>query len=270
MNIYRHQYSRRLRNEPRGSSNTKTVSVTICGILQRGEPMPVPTPEGDPQSVILLLIPLFHVTGTSIMLVLMHKWDVNKGRSVETPHQDPGCQVNTPSQPSPQSSALTLSQGSSNQKSVPSTVFNLVEKSKEFESLDTVLFTGAPASESMLEKAKKGVSRSTLFVYIPSCPCFDDRLIDIADPKCTQTPDDGTTKSLVHDTSPAERVLDSLLVLLASSGRPLPVNDVLAMNDSDLKRKPNEPGEIWIRGPNVMKAYWDDPRSAPLLTFDCY
>uniref|UniRef100_A0A0W0G5J6 AMP-dependent synthetase/ligase domain-containing protein n=1 Tax=Moniliophthora roreri TaxID=221103 RepID=A0A0W0G5J6_MONRR len=181
-------------------------------------------------------------------LVLMHKWDVNKGRSVETPHQDPGCIL---SACLPTAVKIIKSEKVRMTGNVPSTVFNLVEKSKEFESLDTVLFTGAPASESMLEKAKKGVSRSTLF--IPS-----------------QTPDDGTTKSLVHDTSPAERVLDSLLVLLASSGRPLPVNDVLAMNDSDLKRKPNEPGEIWIRGPNVMKAYWDDPRSAPLLTFDCY
>ncbi|ESK88850.1 amp-dependent synthetase and ligase [Moniliophthora roreri MCA 2997] len=170
-------------------------------------------------------------------LVLMHKWDVNKGRSVETPHQDPGCIL---SACLPTAVKIIKSEKVRMTGNVPSTVFNLVEKSKEFESLDTVLFTGAPASESMLEKAKKGVSRSTL------------------------------SQVLVHDTSPAERVLDSLLVLLASSGRPLPVNDVLAMNDSDLKRKPNEPGEIWIRGPNVMKAYWDDPRSAPLLTFDCY
>ncbi|KAK1222108.1 hypothetical protein PQX77_015032 [Marasmius sp. AFHP31] len=38
----------------------------------------------------------------------------------------------------------------------------------------------------------------------------------------------------------------------------MPVNDILIMKD-DIEPPIGQPGEIWIRGPNVMKEYWDDP-----------
>ncbi|THV00376.1 acetyl-CoA synthetase-like protein [Dendrothele bispora CBS 962.96] len=45
-----------------------------------------------------------------------------------------------------------------------------------------------------------------------------------------------------------------------SCGRPSPVNDLLIMQNGK-KCPPRTAGEIWIRGPNVMKGYWGDPVS---------
>jgi acyl-CoA synthetase (AMP-forming)/AMP-acid ligase II len=55
---------------------------------------------------------------------------------------------------------------------------------------------------------------------------------------------------------------------LPSSGLPSPVNDILIMKDE--KAQPiGEVGEIWLRGPNVMKEYWGDrgtrEPTAPLI-----
>jgi len=44
----------------------------------------------------------------------------------------------------------------------------------------------------------------------------------------------------------------------STSGLPSPVNDVLIVKDG--KALPaGEVGEIWLRGPNIMKEYWGDP-----------
>jgi len=42
------------------------------------------------------------------------------------------------------------------------------------------------------------------------------------------------------------------------SGRAMPANDVIIMLNG--KECPTgTPGEVWMRGPNVMKGYWGDP-----------
>ncbi|KAL4242044.1 hypothetical protein ABKN59_000589 [Abortiporus biennis] len=53
-----------------------------------------------------------------------------------------------------------------------------------------------------------------------------------------------------------------------SCGIPCPVNDMLIVKDGQVL--PNgEEGEVWLRGPNVMKCYWNDPdATAKVLTKD--
>jgi long-chain acyl-CoA synthetase len=41
-----------------------------------------------------------------------------------------------------------------------------------------------------------------------------------------------------------------------SVGLPLPFTEVVVVDANDLEVPPGEPGEIWIRGPQVMKGYW--------------
>lgn len=45
---------------------------------------------------------------------------------------------------------------------------------------------------------------------------------------------------------------------VSSSGRVLPTNEIMIMND-DIPCPTGSTGEIWIRGPNVMKGYFGDP-----------
>ncbi|KAJ7233988.1 hypothetical protein C8J57DRAFT_1381414 [Mycena rebaudengoi] len=52
------------------------------------------------------------------------------------------------------------------------------------------------------------------------------------------------------------------------SGLPTPVNDILIMKD-DKEVRTGELGEVWLRGPNIMQAYWRDPTAtAKALTKD--
>ncbi|KAF5321030.1 hypothetical protein D9619_001099 [Psilocybe cf. subviscida] len=53
-----------------------------------------------------------------------------------------------------------------------------------------------------------------------------------------------------------------------SCGLPTPVNDILIVQDG-LVMRPGEVGEVWLRGPNIMKGYWRDPAAtAKALTRD--
>jgi len=53
---------------------------------------------------------------------------------------------------------------------------------------------------------------------------------------------------------------EDFLVRPGSVGLASPVNDFLIVDPVTLKvQPPGEIGELWIRGPNVMKGYWGDP-----------
>lgn len=41
------------------------------------------------------------------------------------------------------------------------------------------------------------------------------------------------------------------------SGLATPINDIVIMKN-DVSVPPGTVGEVWIRGPNVMKSYWRD------------
>ncbi|KAF9065267.1 hypothetical protein BDP27DRAFT_65382 [Rhodocollybia butyracea] len=55
---------------------------------------------------------------------------------------------------------------------------------------------------------------------------------------------------------------------LDSCGRALPVSDIMIVTD-DKACPTGTAGEIWLRGPNIMKGYWDDPvATSQALTHD--
>jgi long-chain acyl-CoA synthetase len=52
-------------------------------------------------------------------------------------------------------------------------------------------------------------------------------------------------------------------------GLPLPSTDVGLFDEAGKRAKPGESGEIWIKGPQVMRGYWNQPRETALaLTTD--
>ncbi|KAJ4490255.1 hypothetical protein J3R30DRAFT_3278350 [Lentinula aciculospora] len=52
---------------------------------------------------------------------------------------------------------------------------------------------------------------------------------------------------------------DDYLARLDSCGRPMPIDDVLIMAANGIQCPTGTVGEVWLRGPNIMKCYWGDP-----------
>ncbi|KAI0068682.1 acetyl-CoA synthetase-like protein [Artomyces pyxidatus] len=53
------------------------------------------------------------------------------------------------------------------------------------------------------------------------------------------------------------------------AGLAMPVNDILIVSKNNVALPPGEQGEVWLRGPNVMKEYWGDPvATAKAITSD--
>jgi long-chain acyl-CoA synthetase len=51
-------------------------------------------------------------------------------------------------------------------------------------------------------------------------------------------------------------------VPIASVGRPMPCAEILIVDpDTGIEVSPGEAGEIWIRGPMVIKEYWNNPKA---------
>ncbi|KAK7038788.1 hypothetical protein VNI00_010675 [Paramarasmius palmivorus] len=104
-------------------------------------------PQPGPQPGVLLPTPMFHVTGTSILLlaamagikvVLMSKWNADEAFKIIKREN------------------ITSAGG------VPSIVFDLMVKSKELKNLDTLWLGGGPTSESMFEQIRKAFPRASM------------------------------------------------------------------------------------------------------------
>ncbi|KAJ8095141.1 hypothetical protein PM082_010363 [Marasmius tenuissimus] len=221
-------------------------------ILRRGEEFP-PPPEEGPQPGLLLPTPLFHVTGTTLItlslaqglkVVLMRKWDVKEGderslvssnrillmRAVFQSRRVRFTQLWTCS---PLNSAFRLIKAENIKAAggVPSTVVDLIEGGASGLPLESVMFGGAPVSTSVSQSSKMAFPGSTNSQAYGQSECnataigFSGEDFDARPTAC---------------------------------GRAMPVNDILIMKD-DIESPTGQPGEIWIRGPNVMKEYWDDP-----------
>jgi len=59
-----------------------------------------------------------------------------------------------------------------------------------------------------------------------------------------------------------KRGLESKEQILASAGKPILGVEVRIVDDSDHDVKPGEIGEVLVRGPNVMKGYWNRPEES--------
>src|SRR5690606_27903037 len=46
-----------------------------------------------------------------------------------------------------------------------------------------------------------------------------------------------------------------------SVGLPVPCAEIVVMDDAGRQVSPNEPGEVWIRGPMVVPGYWNNPEA---------
>lgn len=95
----------------------------------------------------------------------------------------------------------------------------------------------------------------------PMAPARLREAIDRFGPILTQGYGAGETSSTVTMLTAADHVrgLESKPELLASCGRPYGESDVIVADDDGRPVPTGEPGEILVRGPDVMQGYWRAP-----------
>ncbi|KAF8805416.1 acetyl-CoA synthetase-like protein [Phlegmacium glaucopus] len=124
---------------------------------------------------------------------------------------------------------------------VPSTASDLVDSSGRGLPLDTVTYGGAPAPDNLPLRIGRAFPTA------------------VASQGYGMTETNGTATGVAGE---------DYLAHPASCGPVMPVNDILIMNGDKCVRV-GTVGEVWLRGPNIMKCYWRDPEATDkVLTKD--
>ncbi|KAG2013685.1 long-chain-fatty-acid-CoA ligase [Coprinopsis cinerea AmutBmut pab1-1] len=110
-------------------------------------------------------------------------------------------------------------------------VSDLVDSSSAGQPLEALMFGGAPAPNSLPPRAHKAFPNAAL----------------------------SQGYGLTETNSVAVGVAgEDYSARPTTCGLATPVNDVIIVKDG-VVQPPNAIGEVWIRGPNVMQGYWNDP-----------
>ncbi|PPQ77756.1 hypothetical protein CVT25_011191 [Psilocybe cyanescens] len=210
--------------------------------LRRGEDIP-PPPTG-PQKGILLSVPLFHVTGLTSLtmlstmvgmkIVMMRKWNPEEGRrffnfiinlASLTVLQVQGnttafCYEN----PLNYFTRLIKNENIAVAGGVPSMVSDLSDSSCAGHPLDSLMFGGAPAHNSLATRAKQSFPAASL----------------------------SQGYGLTETSSVAVGFAgEDYMARPMSCGLATPINDIVIVNN-DVAVPSGTIGEVWLRGPNVL------------------
>ncbi|KAJ4490588.1 hypothetical protein J3R30DRAFT_3694284 [Lentinula aciculospora] len=201
--------------------------------LRRGEDLVMAPPPG-PQSGILLPTPLFHVTGTSFTLtgtVLGAKIILMRKWNVE------------------EAARLIKEENVMIAGGVPSTVSDLAESSAYGAPLQTILYGGSAVSVALAKRARAAFPMAMI-----------SQAYGLTESNATSVGFSGED----YEASTNDTVTELKFLRRCSfhSKGPKAVND-------DIPCPTGSAGEIWIRGPNVMKGYFGDPgATSKVLTKD--
>ncbi|KAF9475541.1 acetyl-CoA synthetase-like protein [Pholiota conissans] len=116
---------------------------------------------------------------------------------------------------------------------VPSMVTDLTLSSLVGHPLEGLIFGGAPAPDTLVPRARK------------------------AFPTATMNQAYGLTETNSIAVSFAG---DDYTARPSSTGLPSPINDIRIVHEG-VCVPPRTVGEVWLRGPNIMKCYWGDPKA---------
>jgi len=199
--------------------------------LRRGEPPPVPSP-ADPQRVVLLVVPLFHVTGFNAWLipamfngsklVLMRKWDADKAMEII------------------QRERVTQAGG------VPTIAWQLLEhparEQYDLSSLVFLSYGGAPSAPELVRRIKT--------VFPLAYPMNGWGMTEVSGGFMGNHGEDYQNRPDSCGPAPA-------------------VGEIKVMNAEGTKELPRgEVGELWVKGPQVIKGYWKNPEATAQTFID--
>jgi long-chain acyl-CoA synthetase len=218
--------------KPRGALGThRNATTSVLGrtfglaraLLRRGEPLPAPDPNA-PQKSTLLVVPLFHTTGCHATMIPL----VATGGKLVFMHKwDPEAAMQLIER-----ERITSTGG------VPTIAWQLLEHpalgNYDLSSLESIAYGGAPAAAELVPRLKEKFPNS-----VPATGW-------------------GMTETSGGFTG---HVAEDYELRPASCGPALPVGDMKIMDEKGNELPPGGAGELWVKGPNVVKGYWRNPQA---------
>ena len=225
--------------KPKGALGTQRNMMTNLmstgyasarAFLRRGETPPAPSPD-DPQRSMLLSVPLFHATGCHSILVPIH---AGGGKLVLMHKWNP-------------ERALELIEQERIQAfgGVPAMVWQVLESPNfrlhDTSSVEGISYGGAPSAPDLVARIKQQF------------------------PKVQPGNGYGLTEtSSITTQNSAEDYVNRP----ESAGPCVPVCDLKVVDETGREVAPGQVGELWIKGPNVVKGYWNKPEATAAAITD--
>ncbi|MFC9768872.1 class I adenylate-forming enzyme family protein [Rhodococcus jostii] len=225
---------------PKGAVGTHRNACTVAfaagfeparSAVRRGDPIPIPSTDPDaPPTCILLSVPLFHVTGS---LVLLNAAMLAGDKVALMPRWDPG-----------EALELIEREKCTTIGGVPTIAWQILQHPDrhrfDLTSIETVNYGGAPAPATLV-----------------------DRITDTW-PHAVPAQGWGMTETSGTFTSHGG---EDYLTHPTSCGLALPTGEMRIVDDTGhVLLPPGHIGELWVRGANVVRGYWNNP-AATATTF---
>jgi len=197
---------------------------------RKGEPVPKPE-DRKFQRAVLLAIPFFHTTGCQAILCAA----VYGGTKIVCLHR---WDVE-------QAMALIERERCTQAGGVPTIAWQIIEHPErhkfDLSSLESVSYGGAPASPELVRRIKE--------VFPLSAPGLGWGMTETSATFSSHGGEDYVRKP-------------------DSSGPALPICDMKIADDDGHALPPGTVGELWARGPNVVKGYWNNPEATAATFVD--
>jgi long-chain acyl-CoA synthetase len=191
--------------------------------LRRGEPLPQPDPSA-PQKATLLAVPFFHTTGCQAVLCPT----LAAGSKLVLMHR----------WDAERAMQLIERERVTHAGGVPTIAWQIVEHPNrakyDLSSLESVSYGGAPAASELVRRLRE--------VFPLSAPAFGWGMSE-------------TSSIFTHNNA------EDYLARPTSCGPALPVCDMRIVDDQGRELPVGEVGELWVRGVNVVRGYWNKPEA---------
>jgi long-chain acyl-CoA synthetase len=209
------------------NATSTVVAATFSparNFIRRGEMPPMPDPKA-PQKANLLAVPFFHTTGCHAVLCPAL---YNGVKLVLLRRWEPEAAMQ-----------LIERERVTSTGGVPTIAWQLIEhparKKYDLSSLEAVSYGGAPAASELVRRIKQ--------VFPKSIPGLGWGMTETSAPFTHIGGED-------YENRPE------------SSGPAFPVCDMKIVGENGETLSPNAVGELWAKGPNVVKGYWNNPAAS--------